>query len=53
MNGIIKGMLVVLLIIYVISPVDLVPGPIDDIILVLCTAGSGALRSARKKATNE
>ena len=34
MNGVVKGMLVILLLIYVISPVDLCPGPIDDIILL-------------------
>lgn len=46
MNGVLKGMLLVLLIIYIVSPVDLCPGPVDDIILLLCTAGGGALSSA-------
>lgn len=35
MNGIMKGMLTVLVILYVVSPLDLCPGPIDDIIVVL------------------
>jgi len=35
MNGFMKGMLVVLIMLYVISPIDLVPGPIDDIIAIL------------------
>ena len=35
MNGVMKGMLIMLVIIYVISPVDFVPGPVDDIIVVL------------------
>lgn len=35
MDGILKGMLIVLVIIYVITPVDFVPGPIDDILVVL------------------
>ena len=35
MNGVVKGMLIVLIILYVISPVDACPGPIDDIIVVL------------------
>lgn len=46
MNGVLKGMLLVLLIIYFISPVDLCPGPVDDIILLLCAVGGGTLRSA-------
>ena len=46
MSGVLKGMLLVLLIIYVISPVDLCPGPVDDIILLLCTIGGGALGAA-------
>ena len=46
MNGVLKGMLLVLLIIYIVSPVDFCPGPIDDIILLLCTVGGGALSSA-------
>ena len=41
MSGVLKGMLLVLLIIYVVSPVDLCPGPVDDIILLLCTIGGG------------
>lgn len=45
MNGAMKGMLVILLIMYVVSPVDLCPGPIDDIILLLCTVGGGMLKS--------
>lgn len=35
MNKVFKGMFTVLLVIYVISPLDLCPGPIDDVILVL------------------
>ena len=30
-----KGMLLVLIILYVFSPIDLCPGPIDDIIVIL------------------
>lgn len=43
MDGVFKGMLVILLLIYVLSPVDLCPGPIDDIILVLCAIGGRAI----------
>lgn len=39
MSGVIKGMLIALLIVYVVSPVDLCPGPIDDIILLLFGIG--------------
>lgn len=39
MDGVMKGMLLILLIIYVLSPVDLCPGPVDDIILILCAIG--------------
>lgn len=35
MGGIIKGMLLILMIIYMISPIDACPGPIDDIIVYL------------------
>ncbi len=48
MSGVLKGMLLVLLIIYVVSPVDLCPGPVDDIILMLCAAGGGAITSANE-----
>ena len=34
MNGIAKGMLLVLVILYALSPVDACPGPIDDIIVI-------------------
>lgn len=35
MNGVIKGMIVVLMILYIVSPVDACPGPIDDIVVLL------------------
>ena len=46
MNGVLKGMLLFLLIIYI---VDFCPGPVDDIILLLCTVGGGALSSAHEE----
>lgn len=45
MNDTMKGMLLVLLLIYVISPVDFCPGPVDDLILLLCAIGGRALKS--------
>ena len=35
MSDVGKGMLLVLVILYVISPVDACPGPVDDIIVLL------------------
>ncbi len=35
MSGVAKGMLFVLLILYIVSPLDLCPGPIDDVIVLL------------------
>ncbi len=36
-----KSLLLILMILYVLSPVDLCPGPIDDAIIVLMTLASG------------
>ena len=46
MNGVAKGMLFVLLILYVLSPVDLCPGPIDDVIMMLVYFASSKASSA-------
>lgn len=35
MNDFMKGMIIVLIILYIISPIDACPGPIDDIIIGL------------------
>lgn len=35
MNGVMKGMILVLMIIYIISPIDACPGPIDDLIVLV------------------
>ena len=43
MNGILKGMLLVLLVLYIVSPYDLCPGPVDDIILFLCLIAGKSL----------
>lgn len=40
MDGVVKGMLIVAMILYVIWPLDLVPGPVDDILLILFTLAS-------------
>lgn len=47
MDGVMKGMIVVLMILYIVSPIDACPGPIDDIIVLLiglaATKGRNAL----------
>ena len=35
MDGVMKGMLLVLMILYLISPLDACPGPIDDILVLM------------------
>ena len=35
MSGVAKGMILVLMILYIVSPLDACPGPIDDIIVLL------------------
>ncbi len=34
MNGVGKGMILVLMILYIVSPIDMCPGPIDDLIVL-------------------
>lgn len=45
-NGILKGMLIALVALYVISPLDLAPGPVDDLLLLLFTVAANRKRSA-------
>lgn len=35
MNDVMKGMILVLMIMYIVSPLDACPGPLDDIIVLL------------------
>lgn len=35
MSGMGKGMILILMILYIISPIDACPGPIDDLIVLL------------------
>lgn len=48
MNGVAKGMLLVLMILYIVSPLDMCPGPIDDLIVLL--VGIAAQKSLRDSA---
>ncbi len=40
-NSAMKTVLLILLILYVLSPVDAVPGPVDDLILLIAYAMAG------------
>ena len=40
MSGFAKGMMAILVILYIVSPVDLCPGPIDDILVLLFAVGA-------------
>ena len=46
MNDLAKGMFIVLIILYIISPVDLAVGPIDDVIVGLI--GVAAMKTSIK-----
>ena len=35
MNDVVKGMLLILVILYIVSPIDACPGPVDDLIVAL------------------
>ena len=50
MNGVVKGMLLALMLMYIMSPLDMCPGPFDDLIILLVgmmahKALSGSARS--------
>lgn len=53
MSGVLKGMLIVLLIVYVISPVDFCLGPVDDIIAVLLGICTTVIPSAKNMRAEE
>ena len=35
MNDLMKGLVIMAVLMYIVSPIDLAPGPIDDIIVLL------------------
>ena len=39
MNKIMKILLVIFMVVYVVSPIDAMPGPVDDLILLLLSIG--------------
>ncbi|MBQ3796045.1 MAG: hypothetical protein IJS16_03065 [Butyrivibrio sp.] len=48
-----KGFLVALLIVYVISPMDLLPGPVDDILAIVFALAATKNRQNIEKRDNE
>lgn len=46
MNNFMKGLVVMAVLMYIVSPIDAVPGPIDDIIVIMLGLAS------RKKLTD-
>lgn len=48
-NGVLKGMLIALVVLYVISPLDLCPGAVDDLLMVLLTAAVNSNKSRRNR----
>jgi len=49
MNNVLKVLLLALLGLYVLSPADLCVGPVDDIILILCTLGGAIANNECKE----
>ena len=49
MNRFMKGILFALLIAYVVSPVDFVPGPVDDILAIVLYYAANRSRLALEK----
>ena len=48
MNEVMKGMILVLMILYIVSPIDACPGPIDDLIILFI-----GLAARKQIASNE
>lgn len=46
MNNVMKGIIILAVIIYIVSPIDIAPGPIDDILVLLM--GIAASKSRKK-----
>ena len=44
-NGFLKGILFALLVVYVISPLDLAPGPVDDLLMILLSAAANSKKN--------
>jgi hypothetical protein len=53
MNRFMKGFLFALLIVYVVSPVDFVPGPVDDILTIVLYLAANKSKLAIGKRDDE
>ncbi len=49
MNDLMKGLVIMAILMYIVSPIDLAPGPIDDIIVLLL----GLAASRKQLADND
>ncbi len=48
MNDVMKGLVIMAILMYILSPIDAVPGPVDDIIVLLL-----GIASQKKLADND
>lgn len=48
MNDLMKGLVIMAILMYILSPIDAVPGPVDDIIVLLL-----GIASQKKLADND
>ncbi len=53
MNSFVKGILFALLIVYVVSPVDFVPGPVDDVLAIILYFAANKSKLALGKTNDE
>ena len=40
MNNVVKGLIIAVVLVYVVSPVDICPGPVDDILAIIMAMGA-------------
>lgn len=52
MSDVGKGMLIILVILYIVSPIDFAPGPVDDAIVLLLGLAATKKETMRDKITN-
>ena len=52
MNRFMQGMLFALLLVYVVSPVHFVPGPVDDILAIVLYAAANRNKFLPRKSTD-
>lgn len=52
MSDVGKGMLIILVILYIVSPIDFAPGPVDDAIVLLLGLAAAKKETMRNKIHN-